>query len=311
MRPTSDPDSDFHDPDDRRPHDVITDDGDPSLGPWAQAPAHLRDDEREDERPDEHPVGLDNERVPAQREPDHDGQLYVAATHPDNDLTDDQAEHHEPVPVDEAGEPIDDTDRMDTDRMDTDRVTADHDGELATRDDEPAQDHRLDRIEISHDEPVAHDEPVMHDDVARDDEPVALHETAGPLTSDEPFASDEPAPVVAVPADTDGTAEPTADTDHDGGLKPGDVPVSVVAFLAEDAVDDLRQRWREAQLGFVDDPRQAAEDVRNLVNQAIEKVTAALHSQREQFGDAPSGDTEHYRVTVQRCRAFFDRLLSL
>jgi hypothetical protein len=85
----------------------------------------------------------------------------------------------------------------------------------------------------------------------------------------------------------------------------------VAVFLADEAVQDLRQRWRDAQLGFVDDPRQAAEDVRSLVNEAIDKVVASLESQRNELGAATDADTEQYRVTVRRCREFFDRLLSL
>jgi hypothetical protein len=128
-------------------------------------------------------------------------------------------------------------------------------------------------------------------------------------------ADDEPAHVVAVPADRDESTEPTAEPARDGAaaeLKPGDVPVEPVpAFLADQTAQDLRQRWREAQLGFVDDPQKAAEDVRNLVNEAIDAITAALSSQRDTLGAADGGDTEHYRVTVRRCRALFDRLLNL
>jgi hypothetical protein len=370
MRPTSDPDSDFHD--DRRPHDVITGDPDgdldrdadgdpdrvhpeahePNPGPWAEAPAHLRAEDA----------------VPAQREPDHDGQLYVGAAHPDTELTDHEAAQHEPIPVDEAGDPIDpdldepragwathdDThDATDDDERPADTAHTAHDDlarddlarddlardDLARddlADDEAARDAAAhDHVdsddapfETAHDE-TAHDE-TAHDETAHDEaaraeaarpEPTVLG--VSPLTPVtvahvEPDTANrdtdevgEPPSAVPVPSDADDQAEPAADADNDGGLKPGDVPVSVVAFLAEDAVQDLRQRWREAQLGFVDDPRQATEDVRNLVNEAIDKVTSALQSQRDQLGDGPTGDTEHYRVTVQRCRVFFDRLLNL
>jgi hypothetical protein len=116
-----------------------------------------------------------------------------------------------------------------------------------------------------------------------------------------------------VVADRHDHAGPTADLDHDGvadrletpadapattpadapaespapaaaELKPGDVAVAPVAFLTDDKVQDLRQRWREAQFGFVDDPRQAAEDVRSLVNEAIDTVTASLAGQRDALG---------------------------
>jgi hypothetical protein len=279
MRPTSDQDRDVHDGRPPVAHDVITDDRDavhpesdqPSPRPWAEPPT--------------------------QREPDHDGQLYVGAAHPDTDLTRDEEAHHEPIPVDEAGDPVD-------------------------RD---PDDHHASAAHVVHDE-TAHDE-TAHDEAAYDttaeDERADSHESPSVMVA--PLA---PAQVVAVPVKTDDQAEPTADLDRDGvadeapaqpaaeapaeDLKPGDVPVTAVAvFLADEAVQDLRQRWREAQLGFVDDPRQSAEDVRSLVNEAIDKVIAALNSQRDELGESAGADTEQYRVTVQRSRAFFERLLSL
>jgi hypothetical protein len=298
----------------RDPDATYPESADPSPGPWAEAPAHLRDDERG-------PA----DAVPGQREPDHDGQLYVGAAHPDSDLTPDETAHHEPVPVDEHGDPID-HDRDPDGRTDDD-VRADHDEPAAhaVHDDQAVHDEHAHRD----DEPHDHD---RHDEHAVHPEPAVMVTPLGP------------AQVVAVPGSLDDRAERPADPDRDGTaaesaaepaagttdetptdatpaeehdqtpteLKPGDVPVpAVAAFLTPDAVDDLRHRWREAQLGFVDDPRQAAEDVRALVNEAIDKVTAALQSQRDQIGESSGSDTEQYRVTVQRSRAFFDRLLDL
>jgi hypothetical protein len=269
MRPTSDSDSDVRDAPRGTFHPEAND---PSPSPWAE--------------------------VPGQREPDHDGQLYVGAAHPDTDVAPDEAARHEPVPVDESGEPVD------------------------RADDETAHDETADEPD-AYDEPDAHDEPDEPDEPdAHDqhDEPDAHDQHDEPDAFDQPDESDvpahdEPAPVVAVPFDRDETAEPAAEPTPDGAaseLKPGDVPVApVTAFLDETVAQDLRQRWREAQFGFVDDPQKAAEDVRNLVNEAIDTVTAALSSQRDTLGGAAGGDTEHYRVTVQRCRALFDRLLNL
>ncbi len=67
-----------------------------------------------------------------------------------------------------------------------------------------------------------------------------------------------------------------------------------------------------AQLRFVDDPRQVAEDARGLVDELFETLTAALARQREQLNSwQADGDTEQYRIIVQRYRTFFDRLLAL
>jgi hypothetical protein len=92
-----------------------------------------------------------------------------------------------------------------------------------------------------------------------------------------------------------------------------DVPNAlVVAIWSEDAAQQFRDRWRDAQLRFVDDPGQVAEDARELVNELVEALTAALASYREQLNSwRADGDTEQYRRIVQQYRTFFDRLLTL
>jgi hypothetical protein len=248
-------------------------------------------------------------------------------------------EHH-------AGETIDDQTADPTpteDQLYTDEQAADD-----QQPDQAAQDDRYTAVQPAaaqpHDEAASHDEQSpdaiagdepqgegwMHgsadihrdDDMSttHDDEPAALEEPAQHEPAlDEP-ALDEPAldePVV----DESVVDEPTADAraaeatspDEPIDLKPGDVPAAAVtAIWTEDSAQDLRDRWREAQLRFVDDPQKAADDTRNLVNEAAEALTAALASHREQLNAWPdNSDTEQYRVIVQRYRTFFERLLAL
>jgi len=174
-------------------------------------------------------------------------------------------------------------------------------------------------------------EPDRHDDQHRAD---AIDGRAGsPAQSDyreddtgtphhavEPAAIEEPAqhdPVTEMTAEDTSTAGPLAGSptgsDEPADLNSGDAPVRLVASIwAEGTVQDLRDRWHEAQLRFVDDPRTAANDTRNLVNEAVEALTAALASHREQLNSLPTnGDTEQYRTVVQRCRTFFERLLTI
>jgi hypothetical protein len=168
--------------------------------------------------------------------------------------------------------------------------------------------HRDDDMTTTHDdEPAALEEPAQHESAL--DEP-ALDEPA----LDEP-ALDEPVvdePVVDELAVDEPTAEATSPAEPTD-LKPGDVPAAAVtAIWTEDSTQDLRDRWREAQLRFVDDPQGAADDTRNLVTETVEALTAALASQREQLNSWPdNSDTEQYRVIVQRYRTFFERLLAL
>jgi hypothetical protein len=151
-------------------------------------------------------------------------------------------------------------------------------------------------------------------DIHRDED------TGTPDQDNEPAAIDQPAqhdPAFDEPADDEPAAGPgagePASRDEPTALKPGDGPVTPVAAIwAEGSAQDFRDRWHEAQLRFVDDPRKAATDTRNLVNEAVEALTATLASHREQLNSLPTnGDTEQYRMVVQHYRTFFERLLSL
>jgi hypothetical protein len=144
--------------------------------------------------------------------------------------------------------------------------------------------------------------------------------TGTPREDDEPTAFDEFAhhdPAIEAPVDDEPVTGPpvghSTSVDEPTDAKPGDVAVAALTALwTEDAARDLRERWREAQLRFVDDPRKAAHDIRNLVNETVEALTATLAGHREQLNSLPTnGDTEQYRVVVQRYRTFFERLLVL
>ncbi len=76
----------------------------------------------------------------------------------------------------------------------------------------------------------------------------------------------------------------------------------------------IRDRWREVQLRFVDDPRAAADEAAELVDDAARLLVTAIESHRGKLGgwrDSPSGDTEELRLVVQRYREFVDRVLGV
>jgi hypothetical protein len=94
--------------------------------------------------------------------------------------------------------------------------------------------------------------------------------------------------------------------------------------------ESLRERWRQIQLHFVDDPRSAADDAAGLVDEAASALIATIESRRVELaqvhssapaaGEAPGqvpetprdgGETERLRVSVQRYREFLDRVLEL
>ncbi|SCG14519.1 hypothetical protein GA0070610_0724 [Micromonospora echinofusca] len=74
----------------------------------------------------------------------------------------------------------------------------------------------------------------------------------------------------------------------------------------------FRDRWRDVQLRFVDDPRAAAGEAQSLVDEAIQALSSALSAQKNKLGgwqDAGSSDTEQLRMAVRHYRDFLDRVL--
>jgi hypothetical protein len=209
----------------------------------------------------------------------------------------------DPVPV--PAPPDDPDDRADEDREPVDRVDADRADEeldldgrretavdttgeaIETRDD-PAED-VTDRVpEETLDDEGTFEDPVLSDERTDPDDITAV-------TPQE--ADDEPA-----------VDEPVTETE----LMPGDVPAEPVTGLwSEDNAQDLRDRWRDVQLRFIDDPAAAAAEARTLVDEAVTSLTESLTSQKNSLGEWDGDDTEHLRVVVRRYRDFLDRLLGL
>ena len=98
-------------------------------------------------------------------------------------------------------------------------------------------------------------------------------------------------------------------------LAPGDVAAEPINQLwPADAANGLRERWREIQLRFLDDPQAAAVDADNLAGEAIEALSGTLSNLRSDLAGwrgEDGADTEVLRVAVQRYRQFLDRVLAL
>jgi hypothetical protein len=78
---------------------------------------------------------------------------------------------------------------------------------------------------------------------------------------------------------------------------------------------DFRARWTEIQTAFVDEPRRAVEQADALVAEVIQRLANSFSQARStlegQWGRGDNVSTEDLRVTLQRYRAFFDRLLNV
>jgi hypothetical protein len=81
--------------------------------------------------------------------------------------------------------------------------------------------------------------------------------------------------------------------------------------LFPDGDAQFRDRWRDVQLRFVDDPRAAADEARGLLDEVVDALTVRLRARKDQLGGTSGGDTEQLRMELRRYRDFLDRLLGL
>jgi hypothetical protein len=86
------------------------------------------------------------------------------------------------------------------------------------------------------------------------------------------------------------------------------------ALLSADDDSSFQRRWEDIQTAFVDEPRQAVERADELVAQVMQRLAEGFAEERErleqQWGRGEDISTEDLRVSLQRYRAFFRRLLS-
>jgi hypothetical protein len=144
-----------------------------------------------------------------------------------------------------------------------------------------------DEVHPDRDEPVSGEErkddatvDAALDDRGTFDDPHLTHEA-------EADSRPEVTPVAATPAGT------------------GPLP-----FFPSADTQPLRDRWRDVQLRFVDDPKGATTDAAGLVDEAVDKLSQALRDHR---GSVAKGtdDTESLRVELRGYRDILDRLLGL
>ncbi|WP_433126793.1 hypothetical protein ACQPWW_28615 [Micromonospora sp. CA-240977] len=120
----------------------------------------------------------------------------------------------------------------------------------------------------------------------------------------DPDADGEP-----VGTEGDGTSLGAAGTSRPAGST---VAAEPATLLDTDTAQGFRDRWRDVQLRFVDDPHAAAGEAQSLVEEAIQALSSALAAQKTTLGgwqDAGSADTEQLRMAVRNYRDFLDRVL--
>jgi hypothetical protein len=148
-------------------------------------------------------------------------------------------------------------------------------------------------------------EDLAHADEVRGhrDEPVLGRETVLDRT-DVPMSGTNKA--VAAPAPSAADREPR----HVADKSPDRPPL----FPEHDA-GELRKRWSDVQAGFVDEPRRAVEQADSLVADTMKRLAEGFAAERtnleRQWDRGDNVTTEDLRITLQRYRSFFDRLLTV
>jgi hypothetical protein len=117
-------------------------------------------------------------------------------------------------------------------------------------------------------------------------------------------------PLDGSPSDLPETAPATVDSPVETATAtPVEEPIA--GLWGEETAQGYRDRWREVQLRFIDDPATAAREANQLVEEAVGALTAELSRQKESLSGWSGEDTEQLRAVVRRHRDFLDRLLGL
>jgi len=91
--------------------------------------------------------------------------------------------------------------------------------------------------------------------------------------------------------------------------------VGRTALFADTDAAALRNRWSDIQTGFVDEPRRAVEQADTLVADVMKRLAEGFAAERtsleRQWDRGDNVTTEDLRVSLQRYRSFFDRLLAV
>ena len=79
--------------------------------------------------------------------------------------------------------------------------------------------------------------------------------------------------------------------------------------------EEAERRWLDIQAKFVDEPRSSVEEANALVAELVDRLVSGFGEERSrleaQWARGDDVTTEDLRVTLQRYRSFFGRLLDV
>lgn len=144
----------------------------------------------------------------------------------------------------------------------------------------------------------------------RSGERLEARERPGPADRPRPDATDRRGP-----ATPDEPREVVRDTPR---TAPTERPVAhepPQALFPADEATAFHSQWTGIQAGFVDEPRTAVERADSLVAEVMQKLATSFAAERaaleRQWDRGTDVTTEDLRLTLQRYRSFFDRLLKV
>jgi hypothetical protein len=149
----------------------------------------------------------------------------------------------------------------------------------------------------------------------RSEQPAAdgWSEHAGdPSPATEELGTQRIADALAQPAPS--SEQRLAGEEAERGERPAEGGALRERLLDEDEVAGLLARWKEIQVGFVDQPRDTVAQADALVADLMQRLAAMFASERQeleaQWSRGEQVSTEDLRQNLQRYRSFFERLLT-
>jgi hypothetical protein len=116
-------------------------------------------------------------------------------------------------------------------------------------------------------------------------------------------------PIGDLPPNGDRPRTEAPNTLTSGTQSLGDMPP--LGLWSDGYAQGVRERWRDLQLRFIDDPHSVANEAERVVEETVDALTASLNAFKNDLDAWRSGpgDTEQLRAAVHRYRDFLDRLL--
>src|SRR5689334_5272584 len=103
--------------------------------------------------------------------------------------------------------------------------------------------------------------------------------------------------------------------ENNARMNDDDSQAGLTSLFDGNAAEKFRTRWLAIQSKFVDDPRDSVKQADELVTDVIQDITNSFADRRGAMEKVWNGggntSTEDLRVTLQRYRTFFERLLQL